>query len=244
MLFSSKQSLYLNVPPGPAGDPYWSNVVTLLKFDNNWTDSAGLATVTLSSSSPSWTYSLSSTQSKFGGYSAYVGDLAARRTGNGIQLSYASTNTLSFGTGDFTIELWCWHLLDDWFNWGIFNFNNINTLALGAAPPASNVPKPLYGIIGGTTYGTTTATMTPSQWNHIAFCRASGTVYIAINGVVQQMGTGNTTNLIYTTPYARIAASNEYQQNMRGYIDSFRITKGVARYTSNFTIPTEEWPTF
>lgn len=242
MLGASRQSLYL-ANPVSSGDPYWDNVVTLLKFDNNWTDSKGLATITLSTSSPSWTYSLSSTQSKFGGYSAYVGDLTARRTGNGIQLAYSSTDTLNFGTGDFTAELWCWHVLDDWFNWGIFNFNNLNTLALGANPPKANVAKPLYCVVGSTFYGGTTATMTPSQWNHIAFGRASGTIYIAVNGVVQQMGTGNTASISNGSSFARLAANNEYQQNMRGYIDSFRLTKGVCRYTSNFTIPTAEWPT-
>lgn len=243
MFGSQRQSLYLSNPAAPpaSGDPYWSNVVTLLKFNNDWIDNTGLATVTLDPGSPAWTYSLSSTQSKFGGYSAYIGDMTLR-TGDGIKLSYASTDTLNFGTGDFTIELWSWHLLDNWFNWGIFNFNNIETLSFGTNPPGPNVPKPLYAVVGSYC-GTTTATMNVNEWNHIALGRAGGTVYIAINGVVQQMGTGFNSSLSNGSSLARIGANGYYQQNMKGYIDSFRITKGVCRYTSNFTIPADEWPT-
>ena len=31
--------------------------------------------------------------------------------------------------------------------------------------------------------------------------------------------------------------------NLAGHIDDFRITKGTARYTVNFTVPTETFPT-
>jgi len=57
-----------------------------------------------------------------------------------------------------------------------------------------------------------------------------GTSSIVIDIQTDAMGLGR-------SPYSPV-------ENMQGYIDEFRITKGVARYTANFTPPTSEFLNF
>ena len=42
--------------------------------------------------------------------------------------------------------------------------------------------------LSGTTKTSTTNKMTAGSWNHIAVCRASGTVYISVNGLTENFG--------------------------------------------------------
>ena len=50
----------------------------------------------------------------------------------------------------------------------------------------------------------------------------------------------NTTNLVGTVLTIGDYYSAAY--GFHGYLDEFRISRGVARYTSNFTAPSESFP--
>ena len=64
-----------------------------------------------------------------------------------------------------------------------------------------------------------------------------------MNGL--QTGATYTDTLNYINSPARIGDRNDGAiptASLNGYIDDLRITKGVARYTSNFTPPTAPFP--
>lgn len=83
----------------------------------------------------------------------------------------------------------------------------------------------------------TTATVTTNTWYHIALVVSGTTITIYLNG------TASATASISGTPTSGAVGlhsgvgNNSYYQ---GYIEDLRITKGLARYTANFTPPTEE----
>jgi hypothetical protein len=89
-----------------------------------------------------------------------------------------------------------------------------------------------------------TTTLTANTWYHVALVRSSGTYTMYIDGVSQ--GTwANSSTIDETTQYIgrRFEAYDSNYYGLNGYLDDFRLTPGVARYTSNFTPPTESFPT-
>jgi hypothetical protein len=69
-------------------------------------------------------------------------------------------------------------------------------------------------------------------WQHISLVRNSGTITIYLNGI----GIGSTSTVYnYTAQNFMIGGAHDGLSFFMGYMQDFRITKGLARYTSNFT---------
>ena len=81
----------------------------------------------------------------------------------------------------------------------------------------------------------------PSQntWYHVAFVRTSGVIKIFIDGT--QIGSNISYTGNYSDRYFTIGGWYSTSYLLNGYIDEFRISH-KARYTSNFTIPSEAFP--
>jgi hypothetical protein len=85
---------------------------------------------------------------------------------------------------------------------------------------------------------TTTATVAENQWSHIAAVKSSAGLRLFVNGVGQLFAISGTPSLA-STPLT----IGQYQTTcINGYIDDLRITKGVARYSADFSVPTEAYP--
>lgn len=85
---------------------------------------------------------------------------------------------------------------------------------------------------------TGSTTMAVNQWHHFAMTYDGTNTKIWVNGVLDGSVAGTSTSdtsANITIGYYEAVTSSSYY----GYIDNFRFTKGVARYTSNFTPPTE-----
>jgi hypothetical protein len=82
-----------------------------------------------------------------------------------------------------------------------------------------------------------------NRWYHIAIIRNGTTCKIAVDGVMT--GTIEATAIgSRASPDLPAAFSIGYENGngyFNGWIDEFRVSKGVARWTSNFTPPTEEY---
>jgi hypothetical protein len=128
---------------------------------------------------------------------------------------------------------------------GLFQMSNTaggfvgNQSANLAVATASSTTWQIYAK---NTFTTSSATSVPvTTWTHFALVRNGTDTDLYINGTSVIALTSDTTN--YNTPYIGIGGiydNSSYLLN--GYIDDLRITKGVARYTANFTPPTAAFP--
>jgi len=203
-----------------ATDPYWNNVVLLAHFDGtngstSFTDEKGM-TLT-----PVGTAALSSTQSKFGGTSLYLAGSANR-----IDVSGHGTGFV-FGTGDFTIECWVYRTATATYQ-GILLTGTYATNQIGVRLIGGKVQV----YISGSTVLDGEIDLGLNTWRHIAVTRHNGTMTIFVDG---QMDTAiySAHNITSVSGTPTIGADRTYY--LSGYIDELRVTKGVARYTSNFT---------
>ena len=189
---------------------------------------------------------ISTAQSKFGGSSL-------KFDGTGDYLTVPNSPAYAFGTGDFTIE--CWFYIAGNSPQNASNIRNASLV--GATATSGTFQGYGFGILGNTTttgtallfenydgFGnvytvTYTATITQSTWHHVALVRSGTTTRIYFNGTDVASGTlGNQTISNSTHPlYIGRGDYAGYLNPLNGYIDDLRITKGIARYTSNFTPP-------
>lgn len=83
-------------------------------------------------------------------------------------------------------------------------------------------------------------TIQANSWQHVALVRSTG-VYSSYLGGVKS--TGSWTNQAHASSVLRIGSDNgTLGQDFAGSMDEVRVTKGVARYTANFTPPTAPFP--
>ncbi len=73
-------------------------------------------------------------------------------------------------------------------------------------------------------------------WYHVAVTRTGGKMYFFVNGILINIGGTAFTPTIYSTTEGLLVGAG-FDQNYGGYIDEVRITKGIARWTSDFTPP-------
>jgi len=151
--------------------------------------------------------------------------------GTGDYLVAPSNVNFNFDTGDFTIECYV--------NWTTVAADkglvSRYTSSTGWALRYSGLGLQFSdGDTSLLVYATTPATNT---WYHYAVTRSGTNLRMFIDGVLVASAT-NSTNLTATNPlYIGTLAPSTWLFN--GYIDDVRITKGVARYTANFTPPTQ-----
>jgi hypothetical protein len=159
------------------------------------------------------------------------------------QLLVPSSPQLAFNTGNFTIETWVYIPSTTTSRSQIFD-NRLNNSTVQHSYVTFELEwtgsgyKGNYGT-SGQNYISTTATIARDVWNHVAVTRSGTTITMWFNGVsVGTFTASNTQNVLANT--TRIG----YGQNGTtvGYFDDYRITKGVARYTANFTPPTASFP--
>jgi hypothetical protein len=84
----------------------------------------------------------------------------------------------------------------------------------------------------------TTVTIPINAWTHIAYSRYGGNGYFYINGVQLGTAVADTSNYVGSSGLLYIGRQNDGTSQFMGYIQDFRITKGYARYSANFTPPT------
>lgn len=197
----------------------------LLHLDNNVTDSSishktvtqGLAT-------------LSSGQSKFGGYSVL--------TGSGY-LTTANSSDFAF-PGNFTIDFWFY---PGSTGSGQALFSNTNMAAGSDGIGIETAGIAAFNVYGQYTsdwavnFATSTNSFVANTWQHLALVRNGSTITVYVNGTSVGSGTYAGSITSASNPF-NIGNEVSHSYIYNGYIDEFRVSKGIARWTGNFTPPT------
>lgn len=215
-----------------------SYVVSLLHM--NGTDGSQVFTDNAANGTHTWAYGggaqIDTAQNKFGGASGWF-------DGTGDYIDTGDSPDWSFGSGDFTIDLW-------------FRRNGIGTNQYICGQMASNgasntcswylwlegSSNKLYGGIyttgvAGHSIPTLAGITSTTTWYHATMIRNVNTLYFYLGGV--QQGTHDITGLSLQESANKLAIGRcgEYNGSyFNGWVDEFRVSKGIARWTSDFPL--------
>jgi len=225
------------------GNPNDSATVTLLHMDG--TDASTTFTDS-SSAAHTWTASgsaaLDTDQIKFGTASGLF-------DGSGDYISSADSADWYMATGDFTIDFW-FRLADDTDIHQIFkqyvDASNYAKAVYYYAPPTPANPQLYFEIQEGGNQnlylGAYISPLAANEWHHVAIIRGWGgsstTAALCLDGVmVDTSEFDSAPNNDWPDFAAAFTVGDSSAYAMNGWIDEFRISKGVARWTADFTPP-------
>jgi hypothetical protein len=153
--------------------------------------------------------------------------------GTGDSLTYVGEPLL---TGDFTVEFWL-YINSTSVAQGAFTVgtaDNANSFTIYVTTGGALVYYPL------TSTSSSAGAVTTSVWHNVALARSAGNSKLFLNGT--QVGNTVSDTRNYTPTTYRVGLGYGGIVNLNGFIDDLRVTKGVARYTANFTPPTRAFP--
>lgn len=169
-------------------------------------------------------------QSKFGGASGLFNAVS------GDKISVANSAALNPGTGDFTCEFWVrWNSTpnrDCFLSW-----NGSHGLFITPSTGAILIWKK----DGGTILSAGSTAFSTGVWYHIAFVR-NGTSWVVYRDGISYVSTTSSASIGTSTGSLVISDFVGTDDWIDGWIDDYRFTVGVARYTSNFTPPASAHP--
>jgi hypothetical protein len=169
--------------------------------------------------------------------------------GTGDTLTIPNSTDFDFGSGDWTIECWAYHIGQMPANAGLFGKRAGGAIAPFTVVGENNTDATKALRFYGSTNGTFNIVIVPTtdfpldQWVHLAVTRAGNVYTMWQNGV----DIGSTTvsgSLMTNTDPVVIGASETIPTTTnywKGYVKDFRITKGAALYPY-FTPPTSALP--
>ena len=219
-------------------DPHWDKVVSLLHFDGDLRDEAGLESYAFNSLS-------SFTDGKYGEGINPQGDYRKR-----VECNLVNGVPLLDGR-DFTVEVSFKRTGVPTVNAPIFCFSNDlpaytqNFKRLALFQLTDNRAALEFGINSDVV--TLSFTHPLGEFVDWAVCRSGTDILIFADGVVVHTlynapMYANTLTKLTTGGFFDWVATDARDRTAVGVIDEFRITNGVARYTKNFTPPNRPFP--
>jgi hypothetical protein len=157
--------------------------------------------------------------------------------GTGDWLTSLDTVNLQLGTGKFTIEGWVYLNAVG----AARGFVSKGTATTGWSLGTTSLNQVIFNYSSSSI--TSTGVLLVSTWYFITVVRegtGANQTKIYIDGTND--GTGTVATDFTQTSILYVGADRVGGSALNGYIDDLRITKGVARYTTNFTSPTQAFP--
>jgi len=223
--FSPPTTAFPTSAPAPTVDQDFSDVVLLLQDSLSDESLQGQAITTTGNAA------ISTSQVKVGTHS-----LAVPSVNDYFEVS--GDPSLEFGTGDFTVECWL-HMTGG--NANQRNFFDFRGRGGGNVSGRLVIFRSISGlnVWDGAQLITGSAAVPDNQWLHIACTRESGHLRLFLDGTLYGENASHTTSLVCDNI---VLGGTNSTIGMTGYFDGIRITKGVARYTANFSPPTAAFP--
>lgn len=223
-----------------ACDPFYADVSALLHFNGadgstDIIDETGLTFNVIGDAH------LSTAQKQFGNASLFLDNSG----GDYVVCTASSVPAFDFGSGSFTIEFWVRPTLSS--DGGVVSKRTLDPVGWALEVRASGavwLRAKIGGVYSDTQVTTSAGVVLPNVWSFVALVRDGNDWVIYVNGI--NVGSSaiagvldNETDIALTIG----ASTNGSDENQyHGYIDEMRLTKGVARYTEDFTPPTAEFP--
>ncbi len=173
-------------------------------------------------------------QSKFGGASALFG------TTSSDYIYTADSEDWNFGTGDFTIDFWIYLRSEN--NGDILRqyVDGNNQIYIYYDDDEGIIYRVVSGGTNLVDLTNPTADISINTWHHVAIVRYGSLWTEYLDGSSLKTATANITYPNYTGNL-NIGGGGVQNKSKDCWIDEFRISKGIARWTSNFTPPTKEY---
>ena len=212
-----------------AADPY-TYLLLHMDGENNGTsfpDSSRFArTMTRSGDTKTVT-----AQSQFGGASAYF-------DGTGDYLSNSDAG-IALGSGDFTVDFWLRlpsSVVETIFDTQVIGgaSSRTNSIRLSASSSRELI------ITHNGAIRITSSALSLNTWYHVAIVRSGSTTTLYVGGTSRGTTTAITANLSTASVVIGMNASSS-SEFFAGYIDEFRLSPGIARWTTAFTPPTSAY---
>lgn len=212
-------------------DPHWNNVVALLHFDGDLTEETGRTWIAITG--PVF---------ESGGVEGSAALSSAVYTPYDAELDLLNA--------DFTVEFYVRSA-----NWNTWTSDSAGLLpnAFGKMEHAAHTnywsfgPNKLgklafYAYNNGSSINLSSTGAVPvGVLTHVALMRQGNQILMSVGGIVEVVGSVSTISLGGSAPFS----VGKYNNITRvGLQDELRITKGVARYTENFTPPTVPFSNF
>ena len=158
-----------------------------------------------------------------------------------------SRQLFNLASGDFTIEAWVYLLSNRTYNF-IISKGNAGTRewAVNVGPTELRFYWSTNGSSTGDSVVAGSATLPTGVWMHVAVTRSVNSIRLFKDG--NQVGSTGTFTSMYsgTDPVyvGRFMDFTNISHDLDGYLSNLRITKGIARYTTNFNtnLPTGPFP--
>jgi len=204
--------------------------VLRLHLDSDFTDSSASGhTLT-----PVGSATITTSEKKFG-----AGSLNLSAAG---YMTVAGSSDFNLGTGDFTIECWARTSHIQSGNGAVYLFDlRPNGVTCGAMYQnrayfhINGVALPYNGNAIGSNFN-------DGAWHHFALVRNGTTVTLYLDGFALGSVTDSGNVGGSSTWFIGTAQNSTSAGRWPGHIDDFRMTKGLARYTANFTVPAAAHP--
>lgn len=227
--------------PDPTKDPYWDKVGLLLHFDGAdgstaCTDSSSYGHTMTRSGLPT----IVTAQSKFGGSSGWfpgsgAAFIAPTFSPEVTDVTY-NLATLEFFVRFNDVGSTRWICGTD--DAGGSGVERVLAVSKNAANNIVASSRSAGGAI------TSSTTVTTGQWYHIAYVLDTLTETIYVDGVNVASTVSDNSGYYATLAFSVGRLGSFTGSSFIGWLDEFRLTLGVARYTSNFTVPTSAYPDY